>query len=292
MLLKTINSPIVIFNIDDLGVNQKIFLEETKNIFSELPWDYYDMRKMQLDYLTKHLPTATLNTLSQNLLIDYYQGKIDASHLQFLLKQLPQLQREQFEQIKPYRKRSIAEFILTFTNNWSISRFPANQFSQVEAKIDEAGKLDYRQFPRIFSESTHEAVETDIFTQLLIGIANTVRKNHENVKKLNIVTHHTHVQATQDQVGDNSPEGIHQDGFDYIVSALVIERKNITGGVSQVFGSDKKTCFLKTQLMPGQGILQPDKDTCLWHSVTPFAVLPECKTGYRSSIGFDINLMQ
>jgi hypothetical protein len=84
---------------------------------------------------------------------------------------------------------------------------------------------------------------------------------------------------------------LHQDGYDYIVSALVIERKNIIGGISQVFADDKKTKLLSTKLNPGQGILQPDQGTSFWHNVTPFSVIPQTEVGYRSSIGFDIGVL-
>ena len=43
------------------------------------------------------------------------------------------------------------------------------------------------------------------------------------------------VVARENQAGDNSPEGPHEDGADFIVSALVIDRENISGGESQIY---------------------------------------------------------
>ncbi|MDY3245082.1 2OG-Fe dioxygenase family protein [Campylobacter sp.] len=37
----------------------------------------------------------------------------------------------------------------------------------------------------------------------------------------------------------NSPEGIHQDGMDFIMSAFVIDRKNINGAKSIIYENDK-----------------------------------------------------
>ena len=34
---------------------------------------------------------------------------------------------------------------------------------------------------------------------------------------------------------ENSPEGVHQMGADYIVSALVINRINLKGGISDIY---------------------------------------------------------
>lgn len=292
MLLDTIHSPIVIFNINNFNVDQALFSDAMKNSFFDLPWDYYDMRKMQIDFLQRTVSKPALAAIPATTMVDYYRGQLKLADLDSILSNLTPDQRSHFNLIKPYRKRTIAEFILNFKDMWLVERVPASQFSQIEAKIDAIDKLDYRRFPRIFQESDHRAVETDLFKQLLTELATIVQTNHPTIKKLNIVTHHTYVEATHDQAGDNSPEGIHQDGFDYIVSALVIERKNISGGVSRIYGADKKTCMLATQLSAGQGILQPDRGTNLWHNVTPIAVLPEYDIGFRSSIGFDINLMQ
>ncbi|TAK71827.1 MAG: hypothetical protein EPO11_10905 [Gammaproteobacteria bacterium] len=292
MFLEKIQSPIVIFNIDDFGINREIFFEETKKVYHDLPWDYYDMRKMQLDFLQKNLPETLTEKLTPNMLADYYMGKIDITNFQFFLDHLSIPQLELFKRIKPWRKRSIAEFMLSYDDEWKIKRIPIKKFSQKGAKIESSDRFDYRIYPRVFSESTNEAVENNTFERLLEGVASTMRVDYEGIKKLNIVTHHTYVEATCEQAGNNSPEGIHQDGYDYIVSALVVERKNIIGGVSQIFGADKKTRLIATRLAPGQGILQPDRCTNLWHNVTPFSVLSGYKKGHRSSIGFDINIVQ
>ena len=86
--------------------------------------------------------------------------------------------------------------------------------------------------------------------------------------------------------------GIHQDGMDYIVSALVISRSNISGGRSIIYGNDKSTRILEVELCPGQGILQPDKNTQLWHDVTPIQSLDDISAGSRSTLGFDFTVTQ
>ncbi|MCR2089001.1 2OG-Fe dioxygenase family protein [Campylobacter upsaliensis] len=69
----------------------------------------------------------------------------------------------------------------------------------------------------------------------------------------------------QDFVGaTNSPEGIHQDGMDFIMSAFVVERKNIRGAKSIIYMEDKKTRIFETILKDGQGILQVDANSPLW----------------------------
>ena len=97
------------------------------------------------------------------------------------------------------------------------------------------------------------------------------------------MAHHVRVTTLPGLETSNSPEGLHQDGFPFIVSALVVERENIYGGESEIYAGDKKTLILKTALQPGFGLLQPDLGSDLWHLVTPIL-----GAGYRSSIGFDI----
>lgn len=94
------------------------------------------------------------------------------------------------------------------------------------------------------------------------------------------------------QVSSNSPEGIHQDGMDYIVSALVVERNNVSGGKSIIYGADAITPLLNITLQSGQGIFQPDKGTELWHEVTPISLINPNEPGYRSTIGFDVLILE
>jgi len=92
------------------------------------------------------------------------------------------------------------------------------------------------------------------------------------------------------QPADNAPEGIHQDGADYIVSALVIERRNVQGGTSIIYGPDKQTIYLTVTLQPGQGIFQADQGSDLWHDVTPIVLELNSSggEGVRNILGFDI----
>lgn len=112
------------------------------------------------------------------------------------------------------------------------------------------------------------------------------------ISGLSIVVHHVRIVTKLNRPISNSPEGIHQDGFPFIVSAFVVEREKVSGGISTIFGPDKKTEIFTTTLLPGVGLLQADQGSDLWHRVSPIYVDTEkfrdVKSGYRSSIGFDI----
>ncbi len=124
-------------------------------------------------------------------------------------------------------------------------------------------------------------------------VARKIRNTNAGIDKLNMVVHHTLTYSYSDYSSTNAPEGIHEDGMDYIVSALVIERKNIIGGKSVIYGKNATTSLLEVTLKDGQGIFHPDKGSDLWHTVTP-CTLDESNRhtyGYRSTIGIDINIL-
>ena len=131
------------------------------------------------------------------------------------------------------------------------------------------------------------------FTKLIGGIIHMVHEVRPRASDIEITMHQMCCYADVIVPGDNSPEGIHQDGADYIVSALVVERAGITGGESVVYGSDKKTEYLRRTLAPGEGLFQADKGTPLWHYVTPIHEDPTVPPlyGSRSIFGFDINIL-
>jgi len=127
------------------------------------------------------------------------------------------------------------------------------------------------------------------------AVATIVKEVRPEATKLGMTLHPVCIYADILGEGNNSPEGTHQDGADYIVSALVVERVGILGGESVVFlreGGSETEC-LRFTLQPGQGLFQADRGTPLWHVVTPIREDPNMPPGYgsRSILGFDINVL-
>ena len=121
----------------------------------------------------------------------------------------------------------------------------------------------------------------------LVSMADKCRSG--TTKKIKIICQQVGIVTDPDQIVSNAPEGIHQDGCDYIVSALVIERKFITGGQSVVFGPDKSTEYLRHTLQDGQGIFQANMGSPLWHVVEPIQPesMDQAVPGIRDIIGYD-----
>ena len=89
----------------------------------------------------------------------------------------------------------------------------------------------------------------------LVSMADKCRSG--TTKKIKITCQQVGIVTDPDQIVSNAPEGIHQDGCDYIVSASVIEIKLIIGGQSVVFGPDKSMEYLHHTLQDGQAFSRP-----------------------------------
>lgn len=285
-LLKFQNVQVI--SISEFGIDLNTFVREISSNYSHYEEDFYLTRQRKIEYLKSNLSLAMLNKLSKRFWCLFYANGISNEEEKNLISSLSAESREAYFNINSNRKRLISEYTLKYNKAWEIERIPLGGFRQEYALISNQNDQDYR----LLSERKFKQLPNVMFNttlkNLLIGYANKVKEINNKICALTIVVHHTLVFCSENNMATNSPEGVHQDGMDYIVSALVVERKNIIGGKSLIFGEDKKTVLLDVVLEPGQSILQPDKNSPLWHTVTPITPIEKNKEAYRSSIGFDI----
>lgn len=294
---RTIKSPILIADLDYLGMDSKAFIDKFARFSSELPWDFYDVRRLQVAFLIQAFPKD--KTILESRLPDYFTGKKDIRTYHNWINRLSDKQRSLFEDIQPWRRRTVAKFILSETKSGlAIKRTAVPQYTQ------EVTPGDIRSLPRIFEEAPAAHVENEAFFILLEKLFSIVKKVRagvgQKVSKVSMTAHFMSVKATSTQAGDNSPEGAHEDGADYIVSALVYHRSNIKGGQTQIIEKlpdGKKEIIFRHILQPGQFVFQADTrdeltyGTDLWHHVTPFYIAnPEIDEAWRDIIGLDINV--
>jgi hypothetical protein len=294
---RTIKSPILISNLDMLEIDPKEFLNYFKLLSSELPWDPYDVRRLQVEFLIKAFPKD--KTILESRLPDYFTGKKDKRTYRKWINLLSKRKRAAFEAIQPWRRRSVSKFIIKETKRGlSVKRVAVPQF------VQEVAADDIRSLPRVFEEAPATHVENEFFYHVmkkLFKVVQGVRANvGKKVTKVSMTAHFMSVKATSTHPGDNSPEGAHEDGADYIVSALVYNRFNLKGGQTQIIEmlpDGKKEIIFKHTLKPGEFVFQADTrdeityGTDLWHHVTPFYISNPAKgEGWRDIIGFDINV--
>jgi len=275
-----------VFNLETFGIERESFLRDLRPTFSVLHLDPYDAKRAKVELLKKRLPQHADRLIG--FLGNYYANKEDLAVVYDLIKQLDDVDRNELDRIgmTGRRKRSVARFNgLRSGNKWAFERISAEKFSQKVA----AG--DPRALVRVFHEMEAMVTEHPQVRHLMECFAELVRERHPDCTALRMNVHQMFVFADILSGGDNAPEGIHQDGADYIVSALVIERAGIVGGESIVYALDKKTEYVRRTLAEGEGIFQSDKG--LWHYVTQIrenpAVPPDY--GHRSILGFDMDIV-
>lgn len=289
---REIKSPIRIGQLTDLGIQTATFIEFFSPFFNQLEDDLYLIKEKQIAYLKRvfYEEEDALESLHKA----YFNGSLGTESLNSWINRLDKVQQEDFENLSQVtRQRNIATFILDFEkDDCSIERLNGDGFEQ---NVD-----DFRTWNRVFKQAESEMVENELFFKLLKKTGTLLTAIHPDVSKVKVTSHFMRTIAHEKIFGENAPEGVHEDGARYIMSALVINRKNCMGAESQIFeklANDHQDMVYKKTLAPGEFIFQADTgEECtfgndLWHYVTPLESLDESRSGIRDIIGFDIDIV-
>ena len=184
------------------------------------------------------------------------------------------------------RSRKYANIKVDVTDNYQYSLYYTKNYI-FQQKVDDNRGVK-RQFELIDLYYINQLWMLDFLTQIsaLSVLNHNYYKGHKKIKEVDIHLHQVRQTAYSDIDAHNSPEGIHRDGCDYIVSALVMTRNNISGGESIIYDQNKMINY-KTILDDEEGIFQ--EDIKQWHYVTPIQTL-EDGMGFRDILGVDIIL--
>ncbi len=281
-------SPILCANLEHLQIDSEAFINQFSNSFESMDWDYYDVKRKQYELLKKH----SLD-ISMELFSTYYSNHEQDQKSYLSSVTTDESLIKQCLEIKPWRRRSVCSFELTLGSETSLNRIKPKAFTQ------DVDQEDFRSLPRIFTQTKDEVVDNDLFFSFMTEMAKYAQQvtPHVDIKQMEITAHFMSVKARQHVPGNNSPEGAHEDGADFIVSACVINRKNITGAKSQVLeklADGSMVTLFERELQPGEFLFQADTGeekhygNDLWHYVTPFYVDDPEKEAWRDIIGFDI----
>jgi len=290
---RTIKSPVRVGNVSDLKMNQASFLRFFGPFFEQLQDDVYLVRSKQINFLKITFP-ADANSI-ENIHKPYFEGKKSIDALAYWIQQLDTTQKQEFDRLSMItRQRNIATFLIEI---WDDQYFVERTVQQgFEQDVD-----DFRVWKRVFKQASREAVENELFFELLKKMGALVKKIHPEVRKIQITSHFMRTISREKIKGENAPEGVHEDGAQYIVSALVINRQNIIGAESQIYektatGSNE-LIYAKT-LQPGEFVFQADTGeeftfgNDLWHYVTPIEPDDISQPGIRDIIGFDMDILE
>ena len=180
------------------------------------------------------------------------------------------------------RRRRYANYKINYINDDKLSIYHTGK-TIFQQKVD-----DNRN-----KERTFELIEEPYHPFLLhfLTIVTKMTHIHQPIQTLIIDAHQVRQVTFPTIESHNSKEGIHQDGCDYIISACVLNRYNISGGISSIYTHEYNKIY-ETLLEEDEFIFQNDKD--LYHYVTPImyeSTDTDEPYGYRDIIGFDITIV-
>ncbi|MCB5315493.1 2OG-Fe dioxygenase family protein [Yersinia intermedia] len=282
---------IIHFNINDLGVD----INSVKNAlsFKSLAWDTNDIKISQLKFLARkfHNDKPVIFQEAQR----YLDDRTPPPNIKKLILLLSEEDRQTFYAYKPFRKRSISRFIVKSINNqWEVSNVESPELTNFTQHPDSPS--DLRKLKRRFPPMDLATSHSFILKKLIIRFVEMLCEcEHERkIKKVEVTCHQMSliIDNTMNSAC-NSPEGLHQDGSDYIVSALVIDKYNIDGGTSKLYCTEREEFIKSHTLNCGEGLFHIDRNSTIWHKVTPIKLKePSIKIGYRNILGFDFNYIQ
>ncbi|GLY28366.1 2OG-Fe dioxygenase family protein [Kineosporia sp. NBRC 101731] len=135
---------------------------------------------------------------------------------------------------------------------------------------------------RRFEPIDQALLDTATFRRLVEHFSNHIAETGDaqdsatRVRQINI--HQHRIVATRGESGNPTPEGIHRDGVAHIVM-MMVERENVSGGVSTIYDNDQTPIMSQTLTRPGDFIYLDDA-TCM-HSASPVEAVAAYAEGHR-----------
>lgn len=170
-----------------------------------------------------------------------------------------------------YRQRRYSEFAYR-RDDESLSLLPHVAYSQSRDINYLNGGIDRHFEPFQFDIAMGKVLHT-IFAWCV-----TVLSKISSTKAWKIQAFQNRILARNDTAGQPTPEGVHRDGVDYVLT-LLIARQSISGGASRVYEASTKQYVAEVTLTEAGEFLFAN-DRRLLHSVTP--VTPTgSNAGYR-----------
>lgn len=287
-----VSSPIRVFHLADLEINSEGFLARIGPTFHNLPSDPYDPA-LAAERLVKESFPDVYSAHEADWLL-YWNELADLQYTNPLAG--PQFWNQYItsddvqralSNIRPHRRRSCFQYLArphsSAEYRWELREVGTPTFAQAVT--------DVRARPRRFAASPMSVYRDEGILSLIGITCQLVRQTASVLATMMRVTLHQMLTYADIEGNEPAPEGMHQDGSPFIVSALVIERQNVVGGVSEVYYNKNEGLALAHELRPGYGILQSDIHNQYWHQVTAVYPSDPAQIAYRSILGLDIDFV-
>lgn len=285
------------FHLDEIGVDTRQFVADLAPTFDGLPLDFFDVAIRQVKFLQQFASEvdgkadelSTFKAKLRDLEADPFNFESNRRKLLDLARLLPDAHFLGFSKIGPVRTRSIARFEVSVDGfmEVTINRVPAGQFVQYGLPVG-----DLRAHARSFSEAKPEVTQHPGFVRLIEFVVREIAKTisawsptGRAVRSFAVTLHQMCFMASPEDPFI-LPDGVHQDGVDYIVSALPIVLDGIKAPVSTVYNLDKVPVFQRI-LNVGEALFHDDRG--YWHGISAIHASGP-RVGRRGILGLDISV--
>jgi len=153
-----------------------------------------------------------------------------------------------------YRSRRLSRFTVSGDQ---LIKLPHGYFSQSKEYNPLVGDVK-----REFAELDDALIELDIFRNLVLAFSDSCKLHPEG----EIGVHQIRIICSPDNLGNPAPEGIHQDGTDFI-GIFSVDRDNIQGGETHLYTAKKEKPVFSKVLNPGELLLVNDHE--FFHFANP-----------------------
>ncbi len=201
------------------------------------------------------------------MILQYLHPKIKLSETKTFNESFKTLPHDQHVQ-EGFRQRAYTRFDYD-PNSKSLSKLPHQPFVQ-DSKYNSL----FGNVKREFAELEREVAESDNLRLLVASLTNSCELTAEKVE---IGVHQIRISCSPTTEGNPVPEGIHQDGYQY-VGIYCLARENVTGGVTTLHQTKDSQPFFEKILNPGDFLIFNDEQ--LFHFTSPIRPASD-KLGFR-----------
>lgn len=153
-----------------------------------------------------------------------------------------------------YRSRRLSRFVVSHDK---LSKLPHGYLFQSKEYNPLVGDVK-----REFAELDDALIELDIFKYMVLAFSDSCKLHPE----AEIGVHQIRTSCSPNNLGNPAPEGIHQDGTDFI-GIFSVDRENIQGGETHLYAAKKEKPVFNKVLNSGELLLVNDHE--FYHFTTP-----------------------
>jgi hypothetical protein len=147
-------------------------------------------------------------------------------------------------------------------------KFRRRRFSRFQGALEDFRRLEHKYFEqssavnklaggvkRDFAELEEQLTSLPDFQTL---VARFIDFSKVDPQATEIGVHQIRIVASPDMVGEPAPEGIHQDGFDF-VGIFCLRRENLIGAETHLYERPSDPPLFAKELQPGEFVLVNDR---------------------------------